>query len=419
MHLLPLAQGTLDADPAAVDVAQTPADIVVLSFSDGELAGLAAAVSRVEGLPSLRLAGLRTLQHPFSVDLYVEKVAARARLVLVRALGGLDYWRYGLEELGAAARRHRLPPRRRPGLRPGRPEARRAVDAARGGPAPAVGLFPRRRAREPRRSHALHGGPHRARRRLGRAGLAAGRGAVADAGPRGRSGRAPTRFSPSTARRCSPATRRRSRRSPTRSHARGLRVTAVSVTSLKDAEAAGALEALMAADPPDVVLNTTAFSARRGADGTVLDRADAPVLQVVQSGSGRDAWAASDRGLRAADLAMNVVLPEVDGRIAGGRHLVQGGRCPRSAARVRPGPAPARSRADRPRGRPRPRLGPAAPHAPRGAAARPGPVGLSRQGGAGRLCGRASTRPRASPASRSALAGAGYAVEAPRRARRH
>ena len=106
MHLLPLPQGSLDPAPAAVDVAQTPADVVVLSFSDGDLAALAGAAAGADGLPSLRLAGLKGLQHPFSVDLYVEKVAARSRFVLVRILGGLDYWRYGLEELGAAARRH-------------------------------------------------------------------------------------------------------------------------------------------------------------------------------------------------------------------------------------------------------------------------------------------------------------------------
>ena len=44
-------------------------------------------------------------------------------------------------------------------------------------------------------------------------------------------------------------------------------------------------------------------------------RADVPVLQVVLSGSTREAWAESGRGLSPADLAMNVVLPELDGRL--------------------------------------------------------------------------------------------------------
>ena len=50
-------------------------------------------------------------------------------------------------------------------------------------------------------------------------------------------------------------------------------------------------------------------------DTTVLDAADVPVLQVVLSGSTREAWAESGRGLSPADLAMNVVLPELDGRL--------------------------------------------------------------------------------------------------------
>ena len=50
--------------------------------------------------PSLRLAiAADRCSHPFSVDLYVEKVVRPLEFVLVRLLGGLDYWRYGVEEL--------------------------------------------------------------------------------------------------------------------------------------------------------------------------------------------------------------------------------------------------------------------------------------------------------------------------------
>ena len=48
---------------------------------------------------------------------------------------------------------------------------------------------------------------------------------------------------------------------------------------------------------------------------TILDQADVPVLQVVLSGSARAAWTESGRGLSPSDLAMNVVLPELDGRL--------------------------------------------------------------------------------------------------------
>ncbi|WP_216074835.1 hypothetical protein, partial [Acinetobacter baumannii] len=82
MHILPATTVTLDEVDRAVDLGQAPGDVVVLSFADS--AGAA-------GL-SVRLASLRQLKHPLSVDLYVEKTVMGSRFVLVRLLGGLDYW---------------------------------------------------------------------------------------------------------------------------------------------------------------------------------------------------------------------------------------------------------------------------------------------------------------------------------------
>ena len=77
-----------------------------LSFSDSDLDARGGVPETMPAWrPSLRLVSLAAVsQHPFSVDLYLEKVAARARFVLVRLLGGADYWRYGVDELAAAAR---------------------------------------------------------------------------------------------------------------------------------------------------------------------------------------------------------------------------------------------------------------------------------------------------------------------------
>ncbi len=69
---------------------------------------------------------------------------------------------------------------------------------------------------------------------------------------------------------------------------------------------------------PAAVVNATAFSAR-GDDGTSpLDVSGCPVFQVALSTARKRDWAASDRGLSSADLAMHVVLPELDGRIFAG-----------------------------------------------------------------------------------------------------
>ncbi len=97
--------------------------------------------------------------------------------------------------------------------------------------------------------------------------------------------------------------------------AEGLDPAAVALTSLKDPAAAEMIDALIAARRPSVIINTTAFSARRTDDTTVLDAADCPVLQVALAGTSNAAWEASDRGLAPSDLAMHVVLPELDGRL--------------------------------------------------------------------------------------------------------
>src|SRR5580658_5467264 len=105
MHLLTTSSTSLDEIVEAVDLGQTPGDIVVLSFADSDLATLAAAweMDRAQ-LPSIRLAHLRDLRHPMSVDLWVDRVAAHAKVILVRLLGGAEWWKYGIERLSALAR---------------------------------------------------------------------------------------------------------------------------------------------------------------------------------------------------------------------------------------------------------------------------------------------------------------------------
>src|SRR6202046_3637979 len=105
MHLLTTSSTSLDEIVEAVDLGQTPGDIVVLSFADSDLAALASAweMDRAE-LPSLRLAHLRDLRHPMSVDLWIDRVGRHAKVILVRLLGGLDWWRYGIERLSVVAR---------------------------------------------------------------------------------------------------------------------------------------------------------------------------------------------------------------------------------------------------------------------------------------------------------------------------
>src|SRR5215472_12061228 len=112
MHLLATIPGTIPDGSAAVDLAQTSGDIVLLSSADTELALLAAAQTRLRAqdpaVPRLRLASVLRLGHNFSVDLYMETVAG-ARLVIARLLGGSTYWPYGVDRLVEMCRRRGIP----------------------------------------------------------------------------------------------------------------------------------------------------------------------------------------------------------------------------------------------------------------------------------------------------------------------
>jgi cobaltochelatase CobN len=69
----------------------------------------------------------------------------------------------------------------------------------------------------------------------------------------------------------------------------------------------------------EVILNTTSFSlASLETDTPQVDlweTLNVPVFQVIFSGGSLDMWEGSSQGLTPRDMAMNVALPEVDGRI--------------------------------------------------------------------------------------------------------
>ncbi len=104
MHLLLAQKGSIADGGEAVDLGQSPGEILFLSAADTELAAVAAAAEGWNG-PSLRLASLMSLRHPMSVDTYVERTLKHAKLVVVRALGGAGYFQYLLEAFHAAALR--------------------------------------------------------------------------------------------------------------------------------------------------------------------------------------------------------------------------------------------------------------------------------------------------------------------------
>ena len=316
MHVPRIEVRSLDETVEAVDLGQTPADVVFLSFSDSDLNAFARAHGAIpEPKPTLRLASLAALRHPFSIDLYLDRVCARARLVIARVLGGADYWRYGVDELAALARRSDVKLALLPGDR--RRDAR--LDEASTLDSEAVHQIWR---------YFDEGGPKNMAACL--AFLAAELGTAVSA-PQPDPVSAFGRFNGG----CLEAEPGAPRAlivfyrsiylandlAPIEALALALRdkgfaTTSVFVTSLKDEAALEGLRAFLDRRGFDVVLNATAFSARLdGTDGTALDALDAPIMQVVLAGVDVDAWRASLRGLGPADLAMHVALPEIDGRI--------------------------------------------------------------------------------------------------------
>ena len=102
MHLLAAQAGAAQAEGEAIDLGQTPGEIVFASAADSDLNLLAAATDRA-GYDGLRLANVLRLSHPLSVDLWLDNAVRHTRLVVLRLLGGTAYWPYGVDELTALA----------------------------------------------------------------------------------------------------------------------------------------------------------------------------------------------------------------------------------------------------------------------------------------------------------------------------
>ena len=327
MHLLK-AQGTPIGDGTeAVDLDLSPADVVIVSAADTEIAGLARAHAALgDNAPSLRLANLQRLRHNMSVDLFLEKTVARSKLLVLRLLGGAAYWPYGVEEAARICRRHGVKLAVMPGCGNADPDlvARSTVPTdeadrlwrtlVEGGPDNLSAALRACRSWLDGASPGLDPAP------LPAAGLfwpglpAPDLDAIRALWPEG-AGVAPIVFYRAQFQAGDVA--------PVEAMveallARGLGPLPIYVSSLKDSSAAAFVRETFAATPPAVVLNATAFAVSKpGAawEGSPLDCADAPVLQLVFSGSDRATWEASSRGLSARDLAMAVALPEIDGRL--------------------------------------------------------------------------------------------------------
>lgn len=342
MHRIAATPGGWDSQTeGVVFIEQTPAPIVLITAADTDIQTLAASMSQLPvDFPALRVVNLLQLQQQLTIDTYAEDVLAFAQVIILRLLGGRSYWSYGLEvvretvqETGAAL--IVLPGDERPDLDL---VSHSTVNLAavnqvwryfcEGGvenyvnalkfvadvglaqsyspplpqPVPRVGLYggefeldsPRVDPPQP----PFLRGENQGQLSKGKVGILfyrahylAGNTAPIEA--------------------LCQALRLRQ-----------LEVVPVYVSSLADPEVqAELLSYFQPKDEPGigVLLNTTSFSlAKLGNELPGLELwkcLDVPVLQVIFSGGTVTQWESGLQGLTPRDTAMNVALPEVDGRI--------------------------------------------------------------------------------------------------------
>ncbi|MDQ8020880.1 MAG: cobaltochelatase subunit CobN [Moraxellaceae bacterium] len=332
MHLLAAQPGGfVDDETIVTRIPQDPADIVVLSAADTTLALLAAACPTDDGFPSVRLTNLMHLRQPASVDLYADEVLQHARVIVIDHLGGESYWPYGTERIGELCRargialvmfsgdmredinllmkgsvEHGLARTLWRYLREGGPLNARNFFLCLGQaffglplqPAPPR-VLPAAAIFYPQHPHHPHGeiasidtwladwqpGAPCVMLLFYRAHLQAANTAV-------------------FATLCDML----------REH--GLNPLPLAVSSLKEPVCLDLVRRL--ADEQDValILNTTAFARTAfDEDGDHALAGDIPVLQLLLSGSNEESWRADAHGLPPRDIAMQIALPEVDGRI--------------------------------------------------------------------------------------------------------
>ncbi|MEM6825510.1 MAG: cobaltochelatase subunit CobN [Pseudomonadota bacterium] len=328
MHVVFRETQGLEETETPVDLRQTPAELVFLSYSDSDLGAFAEAWHSGGGpqgeLPSLRLANLVGLKHPLSVDTYVEQTLSGAKGILVRLIGGVPYWSYGLQQLRALAEKNGIALAVLPA--DGRPDQRldevsklpvstlRQLSALceKGGAIAAHGALAQMAL-----AAGLYAGPVPGLKGVPACGFWTPETGVQSTCPEGRPKvpRILITFYRSylVAADLSPiealfAELRR----------RGYDVVALFAQSLKAPGTKEWVGARVAELAPRAIVNATAFSAKGDDGASPLDAAGVPVFQVALATNPRKAWADAERGLSPSDLAMHVVLPEVDGRVLAG-----------------------------------------------------------------------------------------------------
>ena len=329
MHRLAAIAGGWEAGTApegVIFIEQTPAPLVILTAADTDIQ-LFAQVSRQTDVQPLRLASLLQLQQQLTIDTYAETVLSQAQGILIRLLGGRGYWSYGLEVVRETVERSGgvlvvVPGDDRPDL-----------DLMSHSTVPLKTV-------EQMWRYFTEGGVEnyaRAVRALGMLSTLGPETVIESAQPVPKVG-----LYSWSSRRSASGTGKLSQRGKAgvlfyRAHYlagntdaidalcealenRGFAPVPVFVDSLSIPQSQAQVLELFASGVA-VLINTLSFSvAKIGAAELNLDlwqQLDAPILQAICSGGSVERWRSQTLALSPRDMAMHVVLPEVDGRIIG------------------------------------------------------------------------------------------------------
>ena len=307
--------------PGVIFITQDPAPIIIITAADTEIQTLA-ALQLPTDFPEFRVISLLQLQQQLTIDTYATEVLSKAKVIVARLLGGISYWSYGMEVLRDLAVDYGVELIIMPGC--DRPDAdlisHSTVDVdfvnqvwqyfIEGGIAnlqnclefiaahslgysyqppapqivPRVGLYQKLFALDNPQKISLNKNKGKVGILFYRAHYLSGNTLVINA-------------------------------LIEKLTAKNIEVIPLFVSSLKDPTIQAELLDYFA--DVDLILNTTSFTATRkenDADNPLLSLG-VPIFQVILSGGVFTDWQASSQGLIPRDMAMNVALPEIDGKI--------------------------------------------------------------------------------------------------------
>ena len=332
MHRIPAMPGGWNPNTEGVIIIeQTPAPIIFLTSADTDIQTIAASVDRLPNdFPAIRVVNLLQLQQELTIDTYAEEVLQQAQVIILRLLGGRSYWSYGLEVCKEMVDQNNIFLFILPG--DDRPDVE-LINHSNVSLAEVNQLW----------QYLIEGGIDN---------FVNGFKFISDlcfnSNFQPQSPQSISRFGiyfPHI--NCELLSNQKSSRQDShcteidiaiifyRSHylsgnikpidsliealkEYNLTSIAIYVSSLREPEIQQELQELCHHHKIKLILNTTSFSvAKIGSElnSQIWQQIDVPVLQVILSGSTEEYWQESLQGLSPRDVAMNVALPEVDGRI--------------------------------------------------------------------------------------------------------